>query len=74
MKPRIVGHTKRILRNRQLIRGTITVREQGRKKLHIVHYEYQLGEGYGWQQWGAPTEILALTLRAVEELCSHNRW
>ena len=71
MRYRIVGHTKCILKNGKYIRGTISVREKGLRSVHKVQYDYAPGGDYGWNQCGAPTEVLSMTVDAVEDLCSH---
>lgn len=51
------------------IKGRIKVKEVGRKTSHTVHYRYTPGSNSGWQQWGAPNEVLCITTELVERLC-----
>lgn len=66
---RIIATTRRVLKD-GTIKGTITVDTGHRWKEHI-RYQYDPNNisGIGWQQWGAPTDVLCFTTRAVERLC-----
>ena len=68
----IVGHSTRILRNRQLIRGILLGKEKKPRRRDRVQYEHKLGKGMVWQQCGAPAQVLVVALSAVEDFYSHN--
>lgn len=62
---KIIGTTKRVLKD-GTIKGTITVRDDGRK--YSVKYE-RTPNGHT-EQWGARTEVLCRTYATFERLCS----
>jgi hypothetical protein len=67
----ILGHSSRTLRDGS-ITGTIRVRQPGIRRIYKVKFDYNPNSVVGWEQWGAPTEVLCLTAPLVEGICYHN--
>jgi hypothetical protein len=49
------------------MKGSVKVKDG--KKNYTVKYEYSERSGLGFEQFGAPTEVLCFTYKTVENLC-----
>ena len=63
---KIVSTSRKILMN-GLMKGSVKVKDG--KKNYTVKYEYSERSGLGFEQFGAPTEVLCFTYKTVENLC-----